>query len=326
MEAAEGFTGFVAIVETGSVSAAARRLDLPRPTLSRQLARLEERLGVRLLHRTTRALTPTAAGQELYRRARRVVEEADAALAAVQRLDDVPRGLLRVSAPPMAGPRFALVISRFLAAWPEVSIEVLAELRHVDLVREGIDVALRGGPVRDPALVARRLGVADAVVVASPAYLEARGVPVTPDDLVDHECILGFEEGLRPQLRWPLLAGGEVAVSGRFVSNELLLRIHAAVAGQGLTLAPRQVVSAELESGRLRVVLEDLVGADGSMSIVYVERAFLEPKVRVFVDHLVEVYHAGGFAFRKGECEEGPREEACNAPVPAPSRPRRSGP
>lgn len=293
MDATEGFAAFVAIVETGSVSAAARRLGMPRPTLSRQLSRLETRLGVRLLHRSTRRLVPTAAGDALFPRAQRLVAEADAAIEAVRRHDDVPRGLLRVSVPPVAGPWFADLIVSFLGRWPEVQVEVVADARHVDLVREGFDVAIRGGVVRDPSLVARRLLRAESVVVASPAYVAARGAPRTPEELVQHEAILAPGEGGRGETHWACFGGGAAPVRGRLVTNDIFLRLGAARDGLGLALLPRLMIAEELARGELVPVLEGQVGFDGVLAVVHVERAFVDPKVRAFVDHVVAAAEAG---------------------------------
>src|SRR5690606_25905690 len=140
----EGFEGFVEIVERGSLTAAADALGLPRATLSRQLTRLEERLGVRLLHRTTRKVTATRAGEALYERARRVVDEARAAVEEVRRHDDVPRGLLRVTTPPTYDGFLAEPLLSFVERWPGVQLEVDASARTVDLIAEGFDAAIRG--------------------------------------------------------------------------------------------------------------------------------------------------------------------------------------
>ncbi len=295
MDPAEGFAGFVAVVDSGSVSAAARLLSMPRPTLSRQLARLEERLGVRLLHRSTRRLVPTQAGHELYLRARSVVDGAREALAAVERLDDVPRGVLRVAAPPGLTV-LAEAFASFLHRWPEVRLEVSASTRHVDLVRENIDVALRAGLLRDPSLVVRRLSRSDTHLMASPSYLAAHGTPRTPADLVHHACLLGFEAGDRPETGWPLRGGGVVSVQGRVVTNDLELKWKLAVAGEGITLLPRIRAAEDLAEGRLVPVLEQEVGQETSIALVYVERAFLDPKIRVFVDHMAAAFEGWGWA------------------------------
>ena len=194
----EGLALFVAVVDAGSISAAARALGQPRESLSRRLAAWEDGLGVRLLHRSTRRLVPTRAGETLLARARPLVAAARESLAEVRLLDDVPRGLLRVSVPPGGGAAFlGPPFATFLARWPEVQLEVRALARHVDLVAEGFDVALRAGPVHDPSLIARRLWSADVVGVMAPALAARVGAPATPAALEALPCLLGFGGGSR---------------------------------------------------------------------------------------------------------------------------------
>ncbi len=286
MGAADGFEEFVAIVDGGSVTAAADALGLPRPTLSRRLARLEERLGTRLLHRTTRRMTMTPHGEVLYAKARRVVYSAREAEAAVRRLDGVPRGLLRVSTPTAMPSTFAGWIVDFLGVHPEVSIELLSSSLHVDLVAEGFDVALRAGEVEDPSLVVRTLGRDARVAVASPKYLAEHGVPTQPEDLDEHNCIVGYKAGTVPELRWPLHDGRWVPVSGSFIANEMGLRLDAAKRDLGIALVIERAATTPLASGELVVVLPEVLGRRERLSLVYPERTFMEPKVRAFVDFL----------------------------------------
>jgi DNA-binding transcriptional LysR family regulator len=284
MKDSEDFDAFVAIVDAGSISEAARALGVPRASLSRQLGRLEERLGVRLLNRTTRSLVTTRAGDALYSRARSLVEAARAAVTAVQRLDDVPRGLLRVSSAPLNSQFLGALVSEFIGANPDVEVELRTTTQHVDLSAEQIDVALRGGIVRDPGLIARRLFRSDMLAVAAPKYLEMRGVPMHPADLARHVCLRGFVEGARPAAAWPLLDGGKIAVDGPLVTNDLKALLGAATSGLGIALLPRQLVETELACGLLVPVLEGRVGVEVSLSLVWLEREFVDPKVRAFVD------------------------------------------
>ena len=170
---ADGFEEFVAIVDNGSVSAAAESLGLPRATVSRRLARLEERLGVRLLHRTTRRMTLTPGGALLHRKASRLVTAARELEAEVRRLDGVPRGLLRMSIPPGTADSFITGwIVEFLRLYPEVSVELVASSVHVDLVAEGFDLALRHGTIDDASLIARTISVSVTIAVASPVLMD----------------------------------------------------------------------------------------------------------------------------------------------------------
>lgn len=285
MDALELLPDFIAVVEASSISEAARALGTPRASLSRRLAHLEGVVGVRLIHRSTRRLVLTRAGEELYRRARLVVRDAGEALDAVRRHDDRPRGLLRVSVPPVLGDAVTGGLSAFLRAWPEVELEVLATTRHVDLVGERFDCALRAGTVYDGALVARKLWDAELLAVASPAYLQ-RGAPADVDALTSHDLLLGYTAGEVPERAWPLRDGGRVALRGRLVTNDLNVRVHAALDGLGVALLPLALVEEAIAEGRLVPVLRDVVGARSSLSLVYPERNWLDPKVRAFIDHM----------------------------------------
>jgi len=292
MSCAEGFEEFVAVVETGSIRAAADQLSLPRPTVSRRLARLEERLGVRLLHRTTRRQTLTARGEALFERARQVVLAARDAEAEVRRLDGVPRGLLRVAMPTQTpNALMAGWFDDYLERYPEVSVEVIATEAKLDLAAEGIHVALRFGP-QDPSLVARTLLTVRSVAVASPAYLQKRGTPRTPSELGEHACIVGFEADRVPTRRWPLRDGGTVGVGGRMVADQMSLWLHLAVLGRGIALVSERLARPFLADGRLVTVLEADVGRVERVSVVFVDRRYVDPKVRAFVDLLVEAFGA----------------------------------
>src|SRR6202022_4632253 len=209
---------FTRAVEAKSLSRAAAELGAPRATIGRRLARLEERLGVRLLRRTTRALALTDAGEAFYRHARIVLDAVEQAEASVRKPDTVVRGTLRVSTPPMLDPSFNALVCDFALAYPEVQIHVDASSRYVDLLREGYDVALRAGTELEPGLVARTLARTSTVAVAAPAYLAAHGTPRKARDLRAHQCLLGFMPSGLPQTHWPKVGGGKISVEGSFVS------------------------------------------------------------------------------------------------------------
>ncbi len=285
MSVTDGFEEFVAIAEQGSVSGAARALGVPRATLSRQLSRLESQLGVRLAHRTSRRLTLTHAGELFYARARRVLDDARAVHEDVARLDDVPRGVLRVSIPTGSHAWLSSLFASFLDRHPEVQLEVLATARMVDLVAEHVDVVVRAGSNDEGSLVGRLLARTRLVCVASPTYLSQRGTPQTAAELHKHECIGSVGEG--PSSRWPTVDGVGIDVSGRFASNDLFTRVHAALEGLGIALVPESFAKGPRERGELRPILEGVVGAEGTVRVLYAERAHLPAKVRAFVDLLV---------------------------------------
>lgn len=285
MPSADRLEEFVQIVAEGSISAAARTLDLPRATLSRRLAQLESELGVRLVHRRTRSLVLTDAGDELFHRARRITSQTAEAWEAVRRLDDTPRGLLHVSVSEGIDPELFL---DFLDDYPEVSLTVQLTSRYVDLIREGVDVAVRYGEVTEPDLYVRTLTTIRARVVASPAYLRRHGAPEGPEQLVEHRCVRRALGRGEPMPTWPLLAGGEVPVRGRVASNDLALLHAAALRGEGLALLPEPIVAGDLRCGRLQTVLDDVIGEQFPVCLVYADREFLAPKIRAFVDRAVE--------------------------------------
>ncbi len=295
MKIAEDFDAFVAIVEAGSISEGARALRMPRATLSRQLGRLEERLGTRLLHRSTRRMVPTPAGETLYARARGLLDAAQAAVESVQRLDDVPRGPFRVSAAPVQTPVLGELLAEFVQTYPDVSVQLETTTRHVDLVADHVDVAFRAGGIREPSLIARALLRTELIAVASPAYLHARGTPTEVSQLGGHACMGGFERGMRPGSTWPLLAGGATPITGPLVTNDMIALKGAALGGLGIALLPNLLIEGEVQSGRLVPLLVGVVGLKTSLSLVWVEREFIDPKVRAFVEFAVRWVEDGRF-------------------------------
>jgi DNA-binding transcriptional LysR family regulator len=277
---------FLTVINEESISAAARVLNLPRATLSRRLSAFEANLGVRLLHRRTNRLILTDAGEKLRQRAQRILADLDATWNAVRRLDDTPRGLLRVS---VTGPHFAKLFTDFLCDFPEVRLEVQSTTRHVDLLTEGVDVAIRIGPVKDQNLIARYLHSDRLVAAASPAYLKCFGSPEKAEALAAHNCVVGFAGEWTPSRSWPLLNGSNIAVGGRLSANEIGLVMTAALEGIGIALLPSAVAAQHFQNGSLIPVLTEIVGAEIPVNLVYVDREFIDPKIREFVDRAIKV-------------------------------------
>ncbi|MDH6590243.1 DNA-binding transcriptional LysR family regulator [Variovorax sp. TBS-050B] len=275
---------FTRTVEANSLSRAAAELGVPRATVSRRLARLEERLGARLLRRTTRSLVLTEVGEVFYQQACAALEAVRVAEQSVRKTDDVVRGDLRVSIPPMMDASFHAMLCDFAARHPALRMHVHTSSQHVDILHDGYDVALRASSQIQPGLVARTLLRDPMIAVAAPAYLIDHGTPQTQRDLRTHRCLLGFARGELPQFHWPLISGAKLHVDGVFISNDIGLLCDAAVRGLGIALLPHGLVAPHLDSGALVQVLANVVGAEMQIALVYPERAFLPPKVRALID------------------------------------------
>ena len=286
LETAE-LLAFVTSVEEKSLSRAAAKLRVPRVTLSRRLARLEARLGARLLRRTTRSLVLTDAGSALYQHARIVLDAVSHAEASVRRTDDVIRGDLRVSVPPIANASFYRLVLRFAAKYPAVRLQIHFSSQVVDLSRGTYDVALRASSSFAPGLVARPIARDRVIAVASPRYLAEHGTPRTARDLRSHRCLLGFARGEIPDTHWPLADGGTLSVEGALFSNEPRMLFGAAMQHQGIALLPGLLVHAFLASGRLVHVLAGIIETRSMVAVVYPEREFVPPQVRAFADAVV---------------------------------------
>ncbi len=281
------FLTFVRTVEARSISRAARELGVPRPTVGRRLARLEEKLGVRLLRRTTRTMVLTDAGEALYQRARGVIAAVREAEQSVRRSDDAVRGTLRVSAPPMNLLHFGAMISDFIGRYPDVRLELDLTTRHVDLAAGSYDVAIRAAAQLPPGLIARNLMRSRLVAVASPEYLARHGTPRRVTEIAKHACLVGFAQGEHPSTHWPLVRGGQVRVEALMATNDLGVLLTAALGGRGVALLPLPLVYDDAAAGKLVAVLPERLGGETQLAVVYPEREFVAPAVRAFVDAVV---------------------------------------
>lgn len=277
---------FARTIEAKSLSRAAAELRVPRATLGRRLARLEERLGTRLLRRTTRSLALTDAGELFYRHARIVLDAVAQAQASVHAAHDVIRGDLRISVPPLMDDSLTRMLTDFAEKYPEVRVLVDVSTRLVDLQRDAYDVALRASSELQPGLIARTIARDRIIAVASPAYLARMGTPKKLKDLRQHRCVTGFARGELPQGSW--LAGRRIVrVDGVFSSNDLRLVRDAAVRGLGIAMIPHLVLGDLVETGVLVQVLPGILESENRISVVYVEREFIAPHVRAFVEAMV---------------------------------------
>jgi DNA-binding transcriptional LysR family regulator len=276
---------FVRVIDTGSFSAAARYQGIGQPAISKAIAQLEDWLGVRLLLRSTRSLTPTEAGRNFYNHAKRTVEEADEAVRAARGVAGGLCGRLRVSAPTCFA-RLHLVpqLQRFLAKHPDLDLELMLDERSIDLVDEGIDVALRMGAMPDSSMVARKIGQARRLVMATPAYLERHGTPASPGDLQAHQMVIYTRDGAGEGYTFRQgTAEATVTPRGR-VSISASEGVRAAVlADIGLTIASEWSFAPELISGAVVPVMEDWALAPIALSAVFPAGRLVSAKSREFI-------------------------------------------
>lgn len=262
-----------------------------KSAVSRTVSALETELGVRLFHRTTRSLTLTEAGRGYFERAIRVLTDLEEANLAVSQLQSAPRGRLRVSAPMSFGfLHLAPALPDFLARYPEVTVDLSMNDRFVDLIDEGFDVAVRIGAMEDSSLIAHKLAPIRRVVCASPAYLKARGLPLSPDDLKGHQCLFNSNIALSQEWRFTTPDGKSwpVEVKGRLSANNGDVLRVAALKSLGLVNIPTFIVGGDLKAGTLVSVLHEFITQDVAMHAVYPHSRHLSPKVRAFVDFLAD--------------------------------------
>ena len=293
MESLNGIEVFVQVVETGSFTAAAGRLQTAKSSVSDAVRALEERLGVRLLERTTRHVRPNDVGRLFYTRCRRLLDEADTARAEVRAFQTAPTGRLRLAVPDDFGERYILPgLPGFLAAFPSVQVEFISAARHTRLVAEEFDLAIRMIETPAPTLVARRVGTQRIIIVAAPSYLTTHGIPDAPEDLARHHCV-----GTAAPLPWHdgwLVGGKVVAVNPRLVVNTAEALRAAAIAAVGVTPLPDWAASDALAAGYLARVLAEHATPVSGIYAVYPTNRLLTPVICAFVDHLVRELRARG--------------------------------
>ena len=281
---------FLAIVDAGSLVAAARRTARSPPAMTRALAQLERRLGLRLIERNTRRLALTDAGARLAEHARSLVGDFEDAMRDVAGESAAPRGKLRVSAPLIFGRRhMAPLVMAYLTAYPEVSAELSLTDGTVDLVEEGMDVALRIAHLGNSSLVARRVGAVRRIVVASPAYLAANGAPDRPDSLSGHEIVLFVNQANSAEWRFTDPEQGDISVrvNARFQVNRAEAAIAAARDGGGLLSVLSYQVASELADGTLVRLLQPFERPPIPVHLVMPTARLMPPRVRAFLDFVL---------------------------------------
>jgi DNA-binding transcriptional LysR family regulator len=277
---------FAKVAQTNSFTAAAAELGMPKSTVSRKVTELEERLGARLLQRTTRQISLTDVGRTYFDYCARIVAEIEDAERAVSSLQEAPRGLLRVTAGTNAG-WLGPIVGEFLERHPEVRVELVCTGRVVDLVEERFDLGIRAGALGDSTLVAKSLGVARWLLVATPAYLKKRGRPKSPDDLASHSCLV-FGTGASGAHLLLESKGQRVAVtlSPRMLVNDIDLLKASASVGIGIAVLPAFQCVDDLRARKFERVLRDWEIPSTPMHVVYPTARHVTPKVKAFVEHL----------------------------------------
>lgn len=289
MDRFTGMAVFAKVVEAASFAAAARHFDMSPAMVSKHIQTLEARLGARLLNRTTRRVSPTEVGQDYYERCLRILTDLEEAELAAGDLQSAPRGLLRVTAPVSFGAHvLAPLIADYLKIYPEVSIDLSLDDPYVDLIEKRFDLAIRIGTLADSSLIARKLGMLGMVACASPAYLENKGTPQTPNDLTEHNCLVYNFASAHSTWHFFDRDGKEdvIRVSGRFVASSPDALRTLALKDVGIVLAPDRLVENDLAAGRLIHLLPDYRTQETSVQAVYPHSQCLSAKTRTFIDFL----------------------------------------
>ncbi|MGZ8191131.1 MAG: LysR family transcriptional regulator [Methylococcaceae bacterium] len=281
---------FVRVAKAGSFAAGARELGISRAMATKHIMQLEGSLGTRLFNRTTRSLSLTDVGGSYLERCQQVLLDVEEMEAAVTHLQTEPRGVLKISAPPVIGAtHITRAIAQFLKIHPDLTVELILQSSPGDLIDEGIDIAIYLGELADTSMVARKLASSSLVVCGSPDYLARHGIPETPDDLLNHNCLVNWSSS--PGNKWQFKSETGVAVinvSGRMQANVADAIRTAALDGLGLVMLASYVVGRDIEKGRLKVVLENYTLPPLDIHAVYPHRKYLSAKVRRFMDFLQE--------------------------------------
>jgi DNA-binding transcriptional LysR family regulator len=281
---------FVQVAETRSFVAAGRLLGVSASAVGKSIARLEERLGTRLFHRSTRSITLTAEGTLFLERSRRILAEIEAAEAELSHSSGAPRGRLRVSLPLVSG-LVLPVLADFMRVYPDIQLDLDFSDRLVDVIEEGFDAVVRTGELNDSRLIARRLGSFQQRLVGSPDYFAQRGIPQRPADLARHTCLhYRFSTSGKLEI-WPLRSvkgEPELHLPTSMICNNIETRMCFAIRGLGIACLPDFSIREALASGTLCSVLDDYIDFDGIFRVMWPSGPHMSPKLRVFIDFLSE--------------------------------------
>lgn len=285
---------FAQVIESGGFSKAAQQLGIANSSVTKRIQALEASLGVRLIRRSTRSLRLTEEGQLLYQRCARIKEQVEAISEEASGFKETPRGTIKLSVPPlMAHARLTPRIAGFLERYPEVSLEIELTEHPSDLQQGNFDLSIRTGHLADSSMVAQRLCTLNAVLCASPAYLERHGRPTHPDQLHEHNYLAWRAPGQKPYTQLVFRKGLKsypTNIAGNLSSTDAMAIKEAAISGSGITLMPDIVIDRELESGLLELLLPDYGVYRGPLSMVYHRRDHLPAKIKVATEFIREAF------------------------------------
>jgi DNA-binding transcriptional LysR family regulator len=287
MDSLSGITAFIQVAETRSFTEAGRLLEVSSSAVGKSVSRMEERLGVRLFHRSTRSVTLTTEGELFLDRCKRIVSELEAAQIELLQLSATPRGKLRISVP-IQSVLIMPLLAGFIRAYPEIELDVDMSDRMVDVIEEGFDAVVRTGTPQDSRLMARKLGDYKLQLVASPEYLQRNGEPAHPDDLAKHACLLHKFPATGMIERWPLQVNGEpvdLALSKTITCTTMDPLTYLALDGTGIACLPDFSIRAPLDDGRLKVVLPEYTRHNGDLWMLWPSSKHAAPKLRALVDY-----------------------------------------
>jgi DNA-binding transcriptional LysR family regulator len=288
MDSLGSLNAFVRAAETRSFTVAGRQLGVSSSAIGKSVARMEERLGVRLFHRSTRSITLTAEGALFLDRCRRIFSEIEAAELELSQTHEAPRGTLRVGLP-LVGMLMIPTLAAFMRTYPEIMLDLDFSDRIIDVIEEGFDAVVRFADAGDTRLMSRALGTYRRRLVAAPAYLAAKGVPKTPDDLKAHACLHHKFPTSRRFEQWPVppeQAGVEIELPKTAVASTLEPLIYMAEQGLGIAYLPDFAIGRQLREGLLVTVLDDYTDRSGPLRVLWPSSRHLAPKLRAFVDFL----------------------------------------
>jgi DNA-binding transcriptional LysR family regulator len=290
MDSLSGISMFVTVADTRSFTKAANQFGVSSSAVGKSIARMEERLAVRLFHRSTRSITLTNEGMLFLERCRRILSEVAAAEGELSELSGTPRGRLRVSTPQLTS-LVMPTLTGFMRRYPDIALDIDLSERMVDIIEEGFDAVIRTGTQHDSRLSSRRIGSCKQVVVAAPGYLGEHGTPAHPRELAQHACLLHKFPATGRIERWPFnLPADEPdpALRERMTCSDIESITYALLQGEGIAFLPTFIIADELRDGRLTTILEEYMDQTVTLSMLWPASRYASPKLRAFIDYVVQ--------------------------------------